>query len=1610
MEQIVSFPQRITDDWFARSAASQIAAIDQPQTTSIVLDFSSTTWANPIPLLYFACYIAKVQRRRIRTASPFSVTTDLGYTRKSRDNRFIRFFVQEGFIDLFHSLGHVIWRPRSKDRRSTDLSHIKQSILSLPVLPAYENSTMVKACLIDLFSTTSQMRREIVENLVETAHSVGITRWIPNSGPERGLLSQRIRVLLAETLENVFEHAYPSEQSAYAALYCRIRQGRPSDPDHRTEWISLVNQERRKDGVCLEKISFDREPGWLEIFLVDTGIGLVSSLRRSGSDPLSDLRSDLFTKRIRKPSRSRIEKPSKTGFMHLGKVIRHHAAVSGRGDYIRINSSNEWLGEHFPWPTAATGGYQNFAKRNLHSLPGLSLHFSLEPFLTTSTGVSISTYFPTHVTRNSDLSYILHHTPPISQFSPDFVDFTLNEINGSLVSDSITPGDNQQASWIQLLKSDTICFRIARTMRKNEIINIITQLVTQSKPGGPGRHIIFVDNPLHIAVDLSLIFDELEIKRNVVLGTTISIITNNWEVVTFRWNPSTSSFDRIKTQDTSISENLAYIYRRLKNTDTKQFWRAASDVLLTEPVVWRTSSGDDGDTSLTIDNYLDFAQSVCIPECLSILRSSVRRAISTFAASRICYFEDYMEPVVSGIPRCVSINDIHHISSDDTIVLLCSVYVSGASLDLFIDSVPGKVVGCVFFFRHGETSLATFVPERPTGQRALPLSVLALGWISSNVEARSAAPVSRPWERLPGTPYVARGGSQAIALPRFDTRTGGSFYGESPNEAYALWQSLGALRIGHWENGQRHDLLGLNLRDLIRLDSVGLRRVVGWVSSTLRGLLHGIDGDRTCVIFPYHETVIELMELLRTELPFDRLKTFPVHRMLSPGSFNYMIAPLQREILARWISNVARRQPEKPIRIIILDDACVSGRTLQELRGVVDDIVATLISATTVPTLRIKENTPISIHTVAILDRTGRPNTIAGVRRFVQDNHRMWRWDVPRIGMIGACPLCSAIDRLHGISSRLGLSDLQFNRIQELISRWSPAKEGTNWSLYGVVPEALPRLDSSRFSRTRVRPKGGDVFHRVIHRISTSRTSIAVELAASTLDKRYPLDKARADTADGGTPLTVSTRIELLCVNVALFQMELSYVDIVERLQTILTLVFSEDRESDQTGLAIITFMSLDRAFMEGIFPTLWRHLDDKRHFPNVDALILSSYIHNSYIDAVGEINKRNHRAPDPLFRDATSACQQFSNLVRIGRSGRRVAFQGIYTFFGWDISSHHSGFFQSLFGADFVLDDSSASNVADMRYFLLSATIGLSKLVEAFEQLESFGATGFISRMRFDQVDTAEAISEIRGLLTSFRYADARNLQRRGENLSSVDIRMADGTPVSTNFAADGAPIALDDILGFRRRAFSLLFEESASGDPLCLRERFWRCNVFPYVLQDRLGAKPLLSGQWTRGLIILLESLLDDAKNLLGASNLLVTCVINDIEPARWGTNYPEIHLDPLVVKCLRDFFQNMKHVLDVPVEERELDNLTMIGVEDVVAGDYAVCFTLFTQLDGGEYLRITTVNRMPSGIDGAPLKGKTERWHLRSLGGAIDMKVENGYGIGQVDIPSIATLARE
>ena len=970
---------------------------------TVELDFSETIWADPLPLMSLICLI-----KGFTTSDKSLIKTfvfDLGSPLRNGRRFFLGFIAVHGFIKAIASCSTIRYDDATYDQ--DNVATLESRLTRLNQALAYRNAECI---ILTVFETKAlraiTSRTRFVEQLVDQAHDNGINRWLWSSSRQRGLLLHTIRIILTETIENIVEHAYRND--GFGAVFARIRPGFPEEPNQLRVWKTFLDRERQ---YCptVSRCNWKRPPGWIELFICDAGLGLANSLSAHSRSPsLLAIANRLFREPLSRYSNEQRRskgKTSLTGFQHLGHILNKGDEL---GEFVRIYTNGEWFGEHMPWPKddvrSARSAY------NYPFVHGTMIHFALAP--PPATLEEQWKLYPAGFQgrRADDLIEIrraLETTAaPTSIPSYDIKDFYVDKFLSSVSLRGVGA-----EKWISRLTSGLVLIRPARTLRKADLVDQVRKLIAAQL--NVARIIMFVDVPASLAIDMSGILSQ-EHFGDVVTerGINIVIISQDWFCAYYVFDMTERRL--ISNQQLALSFLLARIHQpggafiasALRELDSTAFWESVGEAFIPERVIWTSTRAKTDIITYDVEGYLDLTLALFNEECAQAAKRSVRRAMS---ALRITHGIASDDLVVNIIDTQFTTLDGHRSLSVHSIVqdviVVGSICVSGGTTDRFRNRRDINVVGIVQLLQHEQAR-----PGEPSRNK-----LIALRWITPTAIEPSKG---KSYERIPNTPFVVRGGEKAIPLPRFTRSPDGqslvSLYGETPDEMYARWQRSGSLKIGHWNYGQHHDLLTVNLAEEIEYDLADGGKIVSWLNTQLSHWYNMAISRHAAliVLYPSHPVADRIVSLLRGANKFG-IDYFPVKSLRRTWVSPLLISAVEREMLGRLL-----RRKRTDMDVILLDDGVVTGQTFKQFGLFVEGLWEALKKSN-----RIGLAASLSIRTIALLDRTGLPTQRDLVERDRANHPRFWRWDVPSMGHEGACVLCMALDHCRDIASQIPSRD-----------------------------------------------------------------------------------------------------------------------------------------------------------------------------------------------------------------------------------------------------------------------------------------------------------------------------------------------------------------------------------------------------------------------------------------------------------------------------------------------------------------------------------------------------------------------------------------------------------
>jgi hypothetical protein len=315
-----------------------------------------------------------------------------------------------------------------------------------------------------------------------------------------------------------------------------------------------------------------------------------------------------------------------TGLQRIGHNLRGSSA-GDRGDFVRIYSAGEWIGEHLPWPDgqlrSAHKSYRNQPGKT--PPPGTWFHFGLEPppaDLEQQRKMYPGFFYLPTKDDLREVRVALSETPASpAAHSHDFFDNYVG-VRGRNVDRGVAAQE-----WIKEVKTETIVIRPSRSVRKRDLTDQLHQLAALH--GGRAKTIILADVPPSVAIDFSHILNEERPSSSWRSSAVeIHILSQDWSCASFKLTADRESFLHSRDQARSFLSSprsqvsAAFVATILRKHDSDQFWSGVGSAYVNESVLW------DNSTGASIRGYLDFSSALAPDDLSDAARRCFRRAVT----------------------------------------------------------------------------------------------------------------------------------------------------------------------------------------------------------------------------------------------------------------------------------------------------------------------------------------------------------------------------------------------------------------------------------------------------------------------------------------------------------------------------------------------------------------------------------------------------------------------------------------------------------------------------------------------------------------------------------------------------------------------------------------------------------------------------------------------------------------------------------------------------------------------------------------------------------------------------------------------------------------------
>lgn len=1027
---VIKIPAHFRDEGWANGMGgiqTEISQWVQQETATagkVIFDFRNCRWIDPLPLMSILIELANVKHRAMSAEALFPKidsgphSSEIGPYQKS-PNRLLNFLSQEGFFDELDKLG-VTYSGNNREIYRT-----------LHVIPSYEDARCIPLSLFEVPSDTEpnwDFAMKSVEDILKGADTRLESKVSPHA---RERLIYKLRVVLQEMLHNAQEHAFDEDNPRLMAIYVRFRIGGFGlDSAGRQIFLKHANEEN----TCCPMLTADwlvPRPGCLEVFVLDRGIGMVRSFEKAGTELKSKykfnevMRETFVEGKSRKPERLTLY-----GGLHL-----LHNLLSETGDYIRAFEAGVWFGSAVPL-FRATAPTHKLAAEQTH-MQGFAMHFRLGWKRDTDYGdkwVKFKQGSESEIWPELSLSE--------NDCTASFNWFEGQKVFDERIGELREYGDN----------NDWILWLVRPHRMKWDIINFIEYTIVPSV--SKSTTLIIADIPSYEAATYEAALSEFK-----ALGKEdwphkflhIVISTNRWSFATidYQKHGQRHGFSSLRDNFKEFPLKLPPIMPKPKNFrlaivrwikwhDSRRLWEEVSQgksMYVPEQIAW---GYDKGGKSINIAGYLDFPQTTHSMLCAAIYKITLARVLGVLPLNDIELFT--LDRLTMSVLREIHATEVYeqHQSKHKLRLALGSVLVSGTTL--YASASPPFDL---HFFVHFSSPLR--------GNKAALLFWLPKEIVSST-EPRLA--------RIGKTASIAPEGWKSFEVPRYDNN-GECIGGRDPEKTYQDWQSPSPviIKAGHWSYEGQHDFLTINIEAAVEaafLEKNELARFlvnhvlpfIGVDKEHIDKNWHRLFDASKCnqanyglLVYRSHpctESVIyKLLEILTPDgRKIASSRIYPILPIRTRwGGSTLLIAPLVRE----EIRNALHQMDDQARKILLFDDAAITGRTLHDLRAILSDIGAT------------------QIDTVVIANRLRNPANGCGAEKI----NYYWRLDVPVMGRDGNCPFCHALYLADKFTSSLSSRNAK-DKIMNLKQNWTEISPLANWSS-GLRPIPLKETERKKF-------------------------------------------------------------------------------------------------------------------------------------------------------------------------------------------------------------------------------------------------------------------------------------------------------------------------------------------------------------------------------------------------------------------------------------------------------------------------------------------------------------------------------------------------------------------
>jgi hypothetical protein len=1161
----------------------------------ISVDFIKCNWADPLPLLSLLIALSEISNSISKII--YLPKPNVGI---QEQKRFLAFVFKEGFLENCLAFKIKVIHSEGNEFSDKDKEYIKNNYEKYL---SYTDCTILPAKIVDLLTIVKNDENYIVniENEIEDWLNKVQHRFFANvaSSLEKELRN-KIDRFLKETIENVYEHAYPNNKYSKKLVGCYIRYRKGlangSLDENSQKALQRIIKEESDECPRLIRSFSENSSGFFEIFVIDAGIGLSNSFFGKNITSHKYPFREAWRHTIGL-GKHKAEKNTEFGGLYTLSQLCHRSYLAAR-DY------SDWIGDILP----IKGKNPKYDSNNSYLLinsqtqiDGLALIGRIEALKDENNlWLKLHQVFKGTKNENPFISAIQEPEDIYTNYPCPQTD------NLVYIRDERYERFNEKNLATEY-DYEFCLFLPPDGLSKNQILSTVNDKL--GKINIKQRAIIIADIPVGEVniYQFALVkarYDSFFIEKI----DRIIMITRNLSVFILtkltKEMPNTYSFNKKLTENFLLStpkifsphHSLKHFVELIRTHDSTLYWEnirnknQSGEFFINENIVWYKDGKE-----IKLSEYLNFAKTLTDGFCRKIYELALERTLCLSNESG-CNYKS-IDLLTNKMAMQNNVLFYNKREKESQKILLGSVFVTGhTALQIGNDS------DIIIHFFHNKNLEARVLQlllwqykEKKQDGEKLNTNDLKSSQYRRIGDSYVIAPYG--WKYFPVPRYklfdkqnncfLNKSPSKELKndKERYEIR---SVYECSPPDTYRYWQGKRGqvLNIGHINYESSHDILNIDFPFVVNesfmlgdklsqfllaeflyalginesglSDSFSNQALINAVKKSLREKRE--KSKAALILYPFHYNsdyiVSKLKDCIKREYHSKIIALFPVNRESADAA--YLISPLTIETLKKEIDK------DEDIEVLLFDDAFIRGKTRKEIKH-------TLLS------LGVK-----NVRTLTLLERRRLPFSSSDPNY----NKAFWRLDIPNLGTPDTCPICNALKKLKDIKRNVA-ADSVLDRIREIEETWKESSPYENNNKQLLTPIAIKDECLEKKFGIEIDKEDGSIIcgdeNDKIEIINSLGLSIYIsELHTMTSRNDIVLDflkkaEPRKPTIDD------YAKIEMLATYLLLFKKDLSNLTL-EKIIKELFLLCKDKEINNYTSYALIALLNINSEKLDQLY------------------------------------------------------------------------------------------------------------------------------------------------------------------------------------------------------------------------------------------------------------------------------------------------------------------------------------------------------------------------------------------------------------------------------------------